>query len=110
MTRQNSGEHLDIGVADRSLDHRSVEALHSEQTSLVMQAALTRPFRNTLTFLNFISARTGDVAGFRAAWTVWRIWLVSCVPSYREDGWLTFSRSAATRFVCSSSGALTARL
>jgi hypothetical protein len=80
-------------IKNRSSTHRGPDiGISSVSSSLGKQ--LTKPFKNMLTFRNFASALCGIVAGFLAAWTVCRI----------------LSLNAATRLVCSSSGALTAKL
>jgi hypothetical protein len=75
-----------------------------------MGVRLTKPFRNPLTLFNFISALTGGVDGFLAACTVWRIYEYSAWSAGQGALRLTFSLSAPTRLVCSSSWALIASL
>ena len=76
------------------LDHGRIQTLLISHYPFPLQYPLTKACKNILTLRSFSSARDGGVLLLRAPCTVCRI----------------FSLSVATRFVCSSSGALTARL
>ena len=97
-----------------SFDHRCIQAALSkyERNSAGQnRGLLTRPLRNMLTFRSITSRLAGGVLGCRADCTVCRIYhRISAPISPRSINKHTFSRRAATRFICSSSGALTARL